>query len=125
MLIKALSLSSVLVFAIACGGGGSGVSGSKRLGSLSDAEARQLCEYASDEFGPPRTITCNGQTIEFNGIDDGDCATAMGSEIPETCPATVSQYEDCIEAIGADPCVIVAEVPPAVCAFLADPACND
>lgn len=123
MLKACLVACSCLVIAIGCGGGGgSGISGSKRLSDLTDAEAQDLCQYAEDAFGPMRTVTCNDQTFEIGG-EDNDCETATAGEIPETCTATVGQFEDCMDAIAADPCVLTQETPPPVCAFLADANC--
>lgn len=77
----------------ACGGGGSGVSRSKSLASLNDAEIRDLCEYISG--GETRTITCDdGTTVPIEATTVEECVTGQQAT-PTTCKATVGDVEDC------------------------------
>jgi hypothetical protein len=89
--------------AAACGGGGSGVSGSTQLGKMSDADITKLCEYLVDLAGPARTITCsNGETIMTGGGSAAECATDFKESRTEfpNCSATVSNLENCFEDIA-------------------------
>lgn len=101
---KLLGLCAVAML-MACGGGssGSGVSGSKKLSDLTAEESRKLCEYSVEAEDGPRTVTCdNGDKIEISG--DEECDTASADDFPESCTATVSDAEDCFEALGDNPC---------------------
>jgi hypothetical protein len=93
----------VLVAAVrGCGGGGTSrpsLDGSKTLGTLTPAELSELCAYgASVEMGP-RDVMCGDATLHLKSQAQCEAVPA-----PTTCQATVTQAEDCIDAIGADPC---------------------
>ena len=93
----------MLLWCAACGGSGSGVDGGKRLSSLSDAEIRDICEYAIDVQGPERMIDCGGGvTLTVGGGSVDECiagATESKTEYPN-CAATVDDYEACTEAFA-------------------------
>lgn len=110
-----------LGFAVGCGGGGGG---NKKLSELSDAEAKSLCEYANDHLYPATTCTVDGMEIMIDAQDPIDCSTASANDIPDTCTATEDDYEGCIDAIQADPCVLLGDTPPAACAPLFSESCQ-
>lgn len=88
--------------AAACGGG-SGVTGSKTLVSLSNGEITDLCEYLIDVGGPARTIECeNGDTVITGGDSVTDCIVdlQMSRDADPDCAATVDNAESCIEAFA-------------------------
>lgn len=112
------------VIAIACGGGkgGSGVSGSKQVSTLSGAEITDVCEYIVAVLGPERVITCAPDvTITVGGELVADCVddTEQIAADP-TCTITVGQYEGCAEALGAqsDAEICSDGPPPAACTAL-------
>ena len=87
----------------ACGGGGSGVSGSKTLVSLSDAEITDVCEYLVDLGGPERTVSCGGGvTLEVGGGSVVECSTGFKESrtADPSCAATVNDAESCGEDIA-------------------------
>lgn len=88
---------SALLFAgltAACGGGGgSGVSRSKSLGSLSDSEIMDLCEYVTDVEA--RVVDCGGgTTVTIEASTVAECVTDQKA-ISASCTATVGDAEDC------------------------------
>jgi hypothetical protein len=88
--------------AAACGSSGSGVSGGKALGSLSDAEIDDLCAYVVDVQGPPRTIGCAGDLrVTVGTLTREDCAdeTRLIRELAG-CTATVDDAESCREDLA-------------------------
>jgi len=102
-----LRLAIVFLFAAAgCSGGddggtGSGVDGSKSVASLSASEQQDLCEFTVDVEDGPRTVQCDGFTVD---IDDVAACVASLGEVPASCTATVADAEACALAIGDDPC---------------------
>ena len=93
-----------VALAAACGGdAGSGVSGSKKLTSLSESEITQLCEYTVSAEGPMRTVMCSGgSTITIGGTTVDECVTDvkdLATGAPN-CAATVNDAEACSEAFG-------------------------
>ena len=87
----------------ACGGGGgSGVSGSKQLVSLSAAEVTDLCEYFVDLAGAERMVDCGGGlTITIGGGSVSECVIGLQEtqgQFPG-CTATVGNAESCMEAL--------------------------
>lgn len=121
---RLMTVVGAMLVAAACGGdSGSGVDSGKRMSELSDAEARDVCQYAEDAQGGPRTITCDGQDFEFEP-DDFECENATADEIPDTCTMTVGEYEECVDALGdVDPCEESPELP-ASCDKLFSEACS-
>ncbi len=71
----------------------SGVTGTKRVDTLTTAEKQLICDCAAAHFGGyGQTIDCgDGSSIET----DPDQATCVATA-PTNCAATVSQYETCI-----------------------------
>lgn len=116
--MRILQLSLLAVpFVVACGGG---PSDSTKLADLSVSEARDLCEESVDA-NPLRTITCEGQPVEW-GIDPADCAASDVNEVAAGCTATVGQARDCFDALGAlsDAEVCALTSLPAACAAISD-----
>ncbi len=99
--MKRLTWLCGLAFVVACGSGsGSGVSGSKRLASLSVDEQSDLCVYLSDLIGESRTVQCDdGDDVEIESNED-----CTFDDVPASCAATVSDAERCARALGSDPC---------------------
>ena len=89
--------------AAACGGGGSGVSGSKSLVSLGEGERMALCGYAVEVAGPERTIPCgDGFTVEVGPRPVAECVADLArrqTEFP-SCTATVEDSETCTEDLA-------------------------
>lgn len=104
----------------ACGGGGSGVSRSKSLASLSDDEAKDLCEYLVDVEA--RTVDCGGGvTISIDPMTVAECVAGQQA-ISASCTATVGDAEDCrddTEALSdAEVCNDETAIPKSCLAFL-------
>jgi len=100
-MVIAVFLCSGLV--AACGGGGSGVSGSTQLGKLTDSDITKLCEYLVDVVGPARTVTCSdGEVVMVGGGSVTACTTEFKEDRTEfpNCTATVSNIENCIEDLS-------------------------
>ena len=123
--------SLVMAFAFACGGGGGGggVDGGKRLVDLNDAEVTSMCEYTAGIQGPEREITCSdSSTVTVGGGTVAECVTEFNESqaAAPNCPVTVSQYEDCIEAVDAltDAQLCEGNSFPAACAPLLQSACT-
>lgn len=114
----------------ACGGGegegGSGVSESKTLISLSDAETMTLCEFTTDVDGPARTVNCPDDTTITVGKDTAaECAAGLKALRGRTgCTATVGNAEDCASAIGDLTDQQLCTGLPASCAFFFSSACS-
>lgn len=118
--IGSVVLGSALL--VACsGGGGSGVSSSKTLVSLSDGEITDLCEYSADVVGPQQTIDCGGgQTVTIGDASVADCVAdfqELQDENP-SCAATVGNAEGCLEAIADSTDAQLCSSLPAACAAL-------
>jgi hypothetical protein len=119
-----------VVMIAACGGGGSGVDGGKKVAMLSASEQMTECTYEVNQF-PKRTIMCPGstQTETVGGGTVESCVTNLQSESTShpNCGATVSQFEACEEDIFAEPdsffCSSTATPPPS-CAPLMGTDCN-
>jgi hypothetical protein len=81
----------------------SGVASSTRLDALTDADKQKLCDWGAHLPGLGVEKECpDGSTVEAS-VDTGqDCIDSLSVS---DCSATVSQYEDCIQAQLADPCV--------------------
>jgi hypothetical protein len=93
--------------AFACGGGSGGgdigVDGDKTLGSLSAAEARNVCEYLADLGGPARTVTCmDGTTVMVEATTEAEiaeCATDL-EMVTDACTVTVAQAQACFDDLA-------------------------
>ena len=98
--MKGLVAVTLGMLALGCGGssgGGSssGVTGSKRIDSLTDAEKVSICDWTANKLGGYGHVTdCgNGLTLDAP-TSQADCT----STAPTNCAATVSQYEACLNA---------------------------
>jgi hypothetical protein len=91
----------------ACGsgessGGTSGVSPSKQLVSLTDAEKGKLCDWAVARFGGYGTRSCNSPLFSY--ADQAACvADSPSPSSTPSCQATVAQMEACIDSLPACP----------------------
>jgi hypothetical protein len=120
---------------IACGGGGgggggSGVSGSKQLVDLNDAEITDICEYLADLAGAPRMVTCDGETLTIEAQSVAECSAGINGNIDmfPDCAATVDNFEGCAEAIDGlsddGICALFGGgALPAACTALSGPGC--
>jgi hypothetical protein len=99
-IVTAVFLGAALV--AGCGSDGSGVSGSKELGSLSDGEVADLCAYLVDVEGSLRTIRCDGDvTVTVGDRTEAECTAELRltRELPD-CTATVDEAEICSEDLA-------------------------
>jgi rubredoxin len=119
-----MTVVGAILLAAACGGDdGSGVDGGKKMSDLSDSEAQDVCMYAEDAQGGPRTVTCDGEEFEFTP-DDLECENATADEIPASCDMTVDEYEDCVDDLAdLDPCDANPDLPSS-CDKLFSAACQ-
>ena len=92
----------------ACGsgdstGGTSGVSASKQLVSLTDAEKGQLCDWSVAKFGGYGTRS--GCTYPLFSYPDQAAyvADAPSATTTPSCQATVAQMEACVNSLPACP----------------------
>lgn len=108
------------------GGGGSGISESKTLISLSDAEVMTLCAFTTEADGPARTVNCpDDLTITVGADTPAECATDIKALRGRTgCTATVGDAEDCANDIADLTDQQLCSGPPASCASLFSMACN-
>jgi hypothetical protein len=83
--MRILSLLATCVL-VACGGGGSDVSSSKKLTELTADERQDLCAELTFE----RELTCDGVTITLRSSNCTDL-----SPPPSTCMATVGDARAC------------------------------
>lgn len=92
-----------LVLAVGCGGGAP-VGDDVRVNEISASEARELCEYWTDQLGPPRTLTCSGGEPQEVGAEPGEaleCAEevqGLADAVSADCGLTVGDLDDCIQA---------------------------
>lgn len=98
------------VFLWACGGGGvgpSGVDGSKLLSATTTDERVLLCDYWDSLYmGEARYATsCPGNPSSQTGGPRYQCESTVAA-FDATCTATVAEYETCLAAAEADPCVV-------------------
>ena len=101
------------VLLAACGGLRDG----KLLRDLDKEEARELCKEYSEE----QTATCerNGYTAEVS-VGGAQCDLEGGGDaVLPSCPATVEDYRDCMDALFADPCLVMFGLP-GVCNWTRD-----
>jgi len=126
-----LGLCIAILWCAACGGDdGSGVSGGKKLVSLSQGEITDLCQYIADVYGPSRMVDCgNGQMITVGGKNVAECVadlTQSQTAYPN-CAATVDNSEACAEALAnftdTQLCSDATQFPPA-CAVLFSADCG-
>lgn len=101
--IVALMCSGLIA---ACTSTGSGVSGSKPLLDLNNAEIADLCEYFVDLFGPARTVDCGGGlTITVGGGSVAECIEDVqdSQDTALNCTADVFDAEFCAEDLADIP----------------------
>ena len=78
-------------------GTGSGVTGTKRLDSLTTSEKQAICDWAAMEFGGyGHVMDCGGGTTITAEPDQATCV----ADAPTNCAATVTQYEACITQVS-------------------------
>jgi hypothetical protein len=110
------------------GGGSSGVSESKTLISLSDAEVTTLCAFTTEADGPERTVNCPDDVIITVGQQTAaECAATLTALRGRTsCTATVGNAEDCANDLAdlTDQQLCSDTGLPAACAFLFSMECN-
>jgi hypothetical protein len=86
------------------------LSRSARLASLSPSQGAQLCIWLESkirEAGPPRTCPSTKGHYSLQTIED--CRKELvdpgaSKVLGETCPATVADFQDCVQAIVDSPC---------------------
>jgi hypothetical protein len=100
-------LSFVSLFALAACGG---LSDTTTLGELTAEDWTALCEEVS--VADPQPVTCSDD-VEITPSSAAECAE--DTEVFAGCTATVGDLRDCMDAINADPCVLLEETPPASC----------
>jgi hypothetical protein len=104
----------------------SGLDGRKLVTSLSDDEAKKLCDWSATLYGGyGKSIagTCEGGTVTNPGPINQSVCVAGIKDLPLGCPVTVAQTEACLGAQSkADPCD-VAKLPPE-CSVYSDAHCR-
>lgn len=117
------AIAMALGCAVGCGGGGDDT----LLRDVEGAEAEDLCNYFNDQLpSAPVECTVQGQMVTIDPAEvEIDCSTAATemNDVPETCDATVGDYEDCADAFGDDLCSVAEGDLPAACAFLESADC--
>ena len=108
----------VVVTVVACGGKTIGEDGSvgtdadsnRLIGSLSDPELGELCDWTASQFGGygVRGECGAGLTSTQNNRDECIRTTRDLTNRP-SCRATVGQYEGCVVAADGDVCAIFSE----------------
>ncbi len=100
--MKKIAIAFVLA---ACGGSSASkpdIEGTTLLVNLNSTQLDELCSYQTSVFGDPRTVTCtNDETVTVNSTTQ--CETQF-TGLPTSCTATVANVEDCIDAVGSNPC---------------------
>jgi hypothetical protein len=105
----------------------SGVAESTALGTLTDDNRRQLCDWIASQsggYGNTTAATCDGGILVRSAFvqDEASCVARLAT-MSMDCAANVSQAEDCILAeIAAGPCGL-SEGQPTACAPLATAEC--
>ncbi len=104
MNVRFVALLSLLA---ACGGG---LADTVTLGELDAEQWVTLCDEVSVETA--ETVTCDGD-VEITTATSADCQE--DTDVFADCTATVGDLRDCMDAINADPCVLLSETAPAGC----------
>lgn len=102
----------------------SGVDTSKSLSSLSSAEKNALCDWIAQEFGgyDSRGVCADSATGGLQGpTNQSGCVDLLP---PASCPATVGQFQSCIQSEVQNACDWAAVSPTPACAFLTARACG-
>jgi hypothetical protein len=91
------------------GGGGStgssasGVPASTRLDGLSASDRKKLCAWGATLPGVGEEMPCpDGSTVEVEVLTGQECLQSL--DAANDCPATVGQFEACIDAQLDEPC---------------------
>jgi hypothetical protein len=91
------------------GGGGSmgsstsGVAASTRLDGLSASDKQKLCAWGATLPGVGEEMPCpDGSTVEVEVLTGQECLQSL--DAANDCPATVGQFEACIDAQLDEPC---------------------
>lgn len=111
-------LLAISAFAAGCGGGSggdeidggasagttSGVTGSKKLPQLTDADKKAICDWTAGLYGGyGKSIDCGssgGMSLTITGpVDLAECL-AEAALVPSTCQATVAQSEPCVKVMA-------------------------
>ena len=111
----ALLLTALFTVTAGCGGGSgsgtdggtmpratSGVSGTKTVAAITDADRKAICDWTASIYGGyGKTIECGnvgGFDLTIYGPESQAACVAEAELIPTTCRATVAQAEACIKA---------------------------
>ncbi|HMF40293.1 MAG TPA: hypothetical protein VKQ32_06350 [Polyangia bacterium] len=79
------------------GGSTSGVTGTKRLDSLTPTEQQMICDWAAAQLGGyGHSVDCGGGNMITAEPDQATCI----ADAPTSCAGTVSQYEACIRDVS-------------------------
>lgn len=102
-----LLLTGLLSTASSCGGGpSSGLNRSARLGTLTEAEQKKLCDWSNGEQGGyGRSVSCKDGSTQ--GTDTSSMGCVEGQVAAGVlCPTlTVAHFEDCTTAVADDLCL--------------------
>jgi len=107
-------LSLILVaFCVSCGEGGvtlpdpgpdAGVDRSQTFGGASAAQLGTFCDWTAGRLGGyGRSATCGGVTLRSPAGGQSECVTTL-QQVPASCPVTIGEYQDCVNAIVMGPC---------------------
>lgn len=78
----------------------SGVTGTKTIGSLTDADKKQICDWTASLYGGyGQTITCSAIS-SITGPESQAACLAVAATIESTCSATVTQAESCTKIMA-------------------------
>jgi hypothetical protein len=82
----------------------SGVDGTKKIGTLSSAEKKQLCDWqAGINGGYGKSTKCDGGLSVSGAKTQSACVSKLP---PPSCEATVTEFEDCMKVDVKDPCAL-------------------
>jgi hypothetical protein len=113
-----IKMAAALLFATAalvaaCGDGGmtlpdpgpdAGVDRSQTLGGASAAQLGLFCDWNAGRLGGyGRSATCGGVTVRSPAGGRSECVTTL-QQIPASCPVTIGEFQDCVNAIVMGPC---------------------
>jgi len=121
----ALLFAALFTMAAGCGGGSgsgtdggtttratSGVSGTKTVATLTDADRKAICDWTASLYGGyGKTIECGnvgGFDLTIIGPESQAACVAESEQIPTTCRATVAQAAaDCNDANDQAACAAI------------------
>jgi hypothetical protein len=96
----------------ACGGG---LRDKTELRDLEPSEAKELCREYSEE----KTATCTRKGYSVEATVGGTDCSIDGEAVLVSCDATVADFRDCMDALFADPCLVITGLPQ-VCVWMRD-----